>query len=133
MDVEKNKNKTHKHSADPQSTMEKGAEILEKAGAAASDTYDKTSEAISNAYDKTSEAVSDTYDKTSRVVSETYEIAINYGKKNPGKTILISLGVGAGVGFIIGAGAVGSRRRNGSRFAQPVINAISDIAMGFFR
>ena len=154
MEVENNKSKTHKHSA-AQNTMEQGAEMREKAEAAVIDTYektaeaignayDKTSEAIGNAYDKTSEAVGNAYDKTSEVVSDaygktskavgtTYGVVINYGSENPGKTILIALGVGAGVGFIIGVGAVGSRRRNGSRFAQPVVNALSDIAMSFFR
>jgi len=130
MDVENHKNKADRHSAAAHTTMEQGAEILEKAGAAASDTYDKTAEAVGNAYDKTSEVVSDAYDKTSKAVSGTYEMVMDYGSENPGKTILIALGVGAGVAFFLGAG---SRRLRSGRFAQPVVNAIADIAMGFFR
>ena len=92
-----------------QSTMERGAEILEQA----------------------EEAVGDFKDKTTQVVSETVEQARSYGSKNPGKTVLIALGVGVGLGFLLGA----SVRRSGAngRFARPVVNALSDIALAFFR
>jgi ElaB/YqjD/DUF883 family membrane-anchored ribosome-binding protein len=92
-----------------QSTLEHGAEVLGQA----------------------EEAVSDFKDKTAQVVSDTYEHAKNYGSKNPGKTILISLGIGVGLGFLLGA----STRRSGAtgRFARPVVNALSDIALEFFR
>lgn len=163
MDVQNKENKTDKNSAGAHTTMEQGAEILEKAEAAASNAYDKTAEAAGNAYkktseamgnaydktseavgnaydktaeaagnayDKTSEVVGNAYDKTSKAVSTTYGVVVNYGSENPGKTILIALGLGAGVGFMIGAGYRSSRN---SRFAQPVVNALSDIAMGFFR
>lgn len=152
MDVQNKENKTDKNSAAAHTAMEQGAEILEKAEAAASNAYDKTaeaaenaykktseamgnaydktSEAVGNAYDKTAEAAGNAYDKTSKAVSTTYGVVVNYGSENPGKTILIALGLGAGVGFMIGAGYRSSRN---SRFAQPVVNALSDIAMGFFR
>jgi ElaB/YqjD/DUF883 family membrane-anchored ribosome-binding protein len=77
------------------------------------------------------EAVSDVKDKTVRLVSETYEMARSYGSKNPGKTMLVALGVGVGLGYLLGA----SSRRSGAtgRFARPVVNALSDVALEFFR
>jgi ElaB/YqjD/DUF883 family membrane-anchored ribosome-binding protein len=81
-------------------------------------------------YEQAEQAVSDVYAKTAQTVSETYEQAKSYSNKNPGMTILITLGIGVGLGFLLGAS---SRRSRGGRFAQPVVNALSDIALEFFR
>jgi len=117
MDVEKNKYMTPKQqmvgepgsaSATAQSIMELGAEV----------------------YGQAEQAVSDVYDKTAQAASETYKQAKSYSSENPGKTILIALGVGVGLGFLLGASSHHSRT---SRFAQPVVNALSDIALEFFR
>ncbi len=80
------------------------------------------------AYGQAEQAVSDAYDKTSEKVSETYEKAKVYSSDNPGKTILIALGIGVGLGLLLGA----STHRSGSRFAQPVVHALSDIASELF-
>jgi ElaB/YqjD/DUF883 family membrane-anchored ribosome-binding protein len=95
-------------SATAQTMMERGAEV----------------------YGQAEQAVSDVYDKTAQTVSETYEQAKSYGTENPGKTILIALGIGVGLGFLLGAS---SRHSRTGRFAQPVVNALSDIALEFFR
>ena len=117
MDVEKNKYETPKQqivgepgsdSATAQSILERGAE----------------------AYGQAEKAVSDVYDKTAQAVSETYEQAKSYSSKNPGKAILIALGIGVGLGFLFGAS---SRHSRTGRFARPVVNALSDIALEFFR
>jgi ElaB/YqjD/DUF883 family membrane-anchored ribosome-binding protein len=117
MDVEHNKREAHKQqmvgeadsaSATAESILERGAEVYEQAEQAASDVYDKTAQ----------------------TVSETYEQAKNYSTENPFKTVLIALGIGVGVGFLLGAS---SRRSRTGRFAQPVVNALSDIALEFFR
>jgi ElaB/YqjD/DUF883 family membrane-anchored ribosome-binding protein len=81
-------------------------------------------------YEQAEQAVSDVYDKTARTVSETYQQARSYSSENPGKTMLIILGIGVGLGFLLGAS---SRRSRSGRFAQPVVNALSDIALEFFR
>ncbi len=81
-------------------------------------------------FEHAEKAVSDAYDKTAQVVSETYEQAKNYSSKNPGKAMFITLGIGVGVGFLVGANY---RRSVTDRFAQPVVNALSDIALAFFR
>ena len=117
MDIEKNKYETPKQqkvgepgsaSATAQSILDRGAEV----------------------YGQAEQAVSDVYDKTAQAVSETYEQAKSYSNENPGKTILIALGIGVGLGFLLGAS---SRRSRTGRFAQPVVNALSDLALEYFR
>jgi ElaB/YqjD/DUF883 family membrane-anchored ribosome-binding protein len=117
MNIEHKKNEPTKHQiaaeldvagADAQSILEHGADV----------------------YGQAEQAVSDVYDKTAEVVSQTYEQAKSYSIENPGKTILITLGIGFGLGLLLGAG---SRRSRTGRFAQPVVNALSDIALAFFR
>jgi ElaB/YqjD/DUF883 family membrane-anchored ribosome-binding protein len=82
------------------------------------------------AYGQAEEAVRDAYDKTSEKVSETYGKAKSYSSDNPGKTILIALGIGLGLGLLLGAS---TRRSHNGRYARPVVNALSDIALEFFR
>ena len=96
------------------------------ASAAAQDMLERGAEV----YEQAEQAVSDVYDKTAQAVSETYEQAKNYSRKNPGKTILIALGIGVGLGFLFGAS---SRHSRTGRFARPVVNALSEIALEFFR
>jgi ElaB/YqjD/DUF883 family membrane-anchored ribosome-binding protein len=119
MDVEKNKYETIKQqkvgesgsaSATAQSILDRGAEV----------------------YGQAEQTVSDVYDKTAQTVSKTYEKAKSYSNENPGKTILIALGIGVGLGFLLGASS-SSRRSRTSRFAQPVVNALSDLAQEYFR
>jgi ElaB/YqjD/DUF883 family membrane-anchored ribosome-binding protein len=117
MDIEMNKYETRKQkemggpgrdSATAQSILERGAE----------------------AYGQVEKAVSDVSDKTAQAVSETYEQAKSYSRKNPGKAILIALGIGVGLGFLFGAS---SRHSRTGRIARPVVNALSDIALEFLR
>jgi len=82
------------------------------------------------AYGQAEKAVGDVYDKTAKAVGETYEQAKSYSKKNPDKALFIALGIGVGLGFLLGAS---SRRSRTGGFAQPVVNALSDIASKLFR
>lgn len=102
------------------------------AGAAGSGTATAQNilEQGSEAYEQAEKAVSDAYDKTAQKVSETYDKAKSYSNENPGKTILIALGIGVGLGLLLGAS---SRQSRTSRIAQPVVNALSDIAHEFLR
>ncbi|MBF0496789.1 MAG: hypothetical protein HQK58_09495 [Deltaproteobacteria bacterium] len=101
-------------------------EEADSASAAAQNILERGAEV----YGQAEQAVSDAYDKTAQTVSETYAQAKSYVNENQGKTILIALGIGVGLGFILGAS---SHRSRGGRFAQPVVNALSDIALEFFR
>lgn len=81
-------------------------------------------------YGKTKTAVSDAYSKTSHAAGATYAQVKSYSSKNPGKTLVIALGLGAGVGFLLGAN---THRMHAGRIATPVVKALSNIAMSYFR
>jgi ElaB/YqjD/DUF883 family membrane-anchored ribosome-binding protein len=117
MDIEKDKYEATKrqivgvpdeNDGSAQSTLERGAE----------------------AYGQAEKAVSEVYDKTAQAVGETYERAKNYSRKNPNKALLIALGIGVGLGFLLGASSCRSRPGG---FAKPVVNALSGIASQLFR
>ena len=94
------------------------------------DTAQSILERGAEAYGQAEKAVSEVYDKTAQAVGETYEQAKSYSKKNPDKALLIALGIGVGLGFLLGAS---SHRSRTGRFARPVVNALSDIALEFLR
>lgn len=84
----------------------------------------------SRAFDDTKRAMSHAYESSSRALGQTYDQAIEYGRHNPGKAALIAFGVGVGVGMLI----LGSGRRSRvSRYGEPIVNALSNMAMEFVR
>ena len=83
------------------------------------------------AYEQTKQVVSDAYGKTSEVLTNTYDQAMTYGRENPGKLTLIAFGAGIGVGVLLASG-FGGRSRT-SRIAEPIVGALSQVAMEFFR
>jgi len=119
MDTEKNKYDTpsQKMAGEPGS-----------ASAAAQKVLDRGAEV----YGQAEKAVSDVYDKTAEAASKTYEQVKSYSSENPGQTILIALGIGAGLGFLLGLAASSRPARTG-RYAEPVVDALSDIARKYFR
>ena len=114
-----------------QNLLEKGAEAYGQTEQAVGDAYDKTVQKAGEVYDKTAQKAGEAYDKTAQKVSETYEKAKHYSHENPGKTIFIALGIGFGLGLLLGAGS--HHRSRTSRIAEPVVNALSDVAMAFLR
>ena len=119
MDTDKNQYETPKQQT-PGETGSAGA------------TAQKILEQGAEAYGQAEQAVSDVYEKTAQKVTETYEKAKSYSNENPGKTILIALGVGIGLGLLLGASSNSRRSRTG-RYAQPVVNALSELAQEYFR
>jgi ElaB/YqjD/DUF883 family membrane-anchored ribosome-binding protein len=117
MDIKKDKYETPKQQrvAEPCSDSTTAQSILEHGG---------------EAYGQAEQTVSDVYDKTAEAVGKTYEQAKSYSRKNPDKAILIALGIGVGLGFLLGAS---SRHSRTGRLARPVVNALSDIALEFLR
>lgn len=89
-----------------------------------------TLERHAGVHDHAQPAVSDGCENTARAVRETYGQVKIYSRRNPGKTILIALGVGVGLGILLGAN---SRHSRTGRFARPMVNALSEIALEFFR
>jgi ElaB/YqjD/DUF883 family membrane-anchored ribosome-binding protein len=98
MDIEKNKYET----PNQQMAGEPGS-----ASATAQRILDRGSEV----YGQAEKAVSDVYDKTAQAVSKTYERAKSYSSENPGTTLLLASGIGAGLGFLLGA--ISRRSRTG--------------------
>lgn len=84
------------------------------------------------AVDQTKKVVTDAYDKTSEALSNTYNQTLEYGRENPGKLTLIAFGAGIGIGVLLASGLGGGRSRT-NRIAEPVVTALSQIAMEFFR
>jgi ElaB/YqjD/DUF883 family membrane-anchored ribosome-binding protein len=83
------------------------------------------------AFEQTKQVVNDAYGKTSEVLSNTYEQAMTYGRENPGKLTLIAFGAGIGIGILLASGFGGRSRTN--RIAEPIVGALSQVAMEFFR
>jgi ElaB/YqjD/DUF883 family membrane-anchored ribosome-binding protein len=112
-------------------TMEAG-QHMRQAAAEAGRTMQQQA---SDMYGKTRQAVSEAYEKTSRQVSGKYDQLMVYSRENPGKTTLIALGTGLGVGLLLGSVTRPSRPTSSatSRYAQPIVNALSDVAREYFR
>jgi len=117
MDIEKDKN---------EATKQQIVGVPDKNGGTAQSILERGAEA----YGQAEKAVTEAYDKTAQAVGETYEQAKSYSRENPDKAILIALGIGVGLGFLLGAS---SRHSRTGRFARPVVDALSDIALQFFR
>jgi len=86
---------------------------------------------VQQAYDQTVKVVSDAYGKTSDAISKTYDQTMTYGRDNPGKLTLIAFGAGIGIGVLLAAGFGG--RRSNTRYTEPIVNALSQVALEFFR
>lgn len=96
-----------------------------------SQDWDNIKERSAEFADKAKQTVTEAYDKTSRTLNEGYGQAIDYGRENPGKTVLIAFGVGIGVGLLLSNNM--SPRSRAGRIVPPVMNALSDIAVQLFR
>ena len=81
-------------------------------------------------YDQTLQSVTDAYGKTTEVLTKSYDEAMSYGRENPGKLTLIAFGAGIAIGLLL-SNSGGRSRTN--RIAEPVVNALSQVAMEFFR
>lgn len=121
----KNNNET-KYSDDT-----KAQETLDKAVHTVEDAYTKVADTVGEAYDKVAPAAQQAYEKTTEAVNESYRHTREYSAENPGKTILIALGIGVGIGFLWGQSA--QHQSRGGRYARPIVNAVSDIALELFR
>jgi hypothetical protein len=95
--------------------------------AATKDFADRSAEA----YAQTKATVAEAYGKTTEMLNDTYEWTMTYGRDNPGRTMLIAFGAGAGVGLLLAAS--GRKRSRSSYYGEPVVNAVSQIASELFR
>ncbi len=112
-------------------TKEQAKDALNKATQGVAEAYNKTADKVSGAYEQIAPAAQQAYDKTAHAANETYLQTKQYSHENPGKSLLIALGIGIGIGFIWGQSTTHHSR--GGRYARPIVNAVSDVAMEFFR
>ena len=94
---------------------------------------DEFSNRSSEVIDQTKQAVTQAYDKTAETLSQSYSQAMDYGRENPGKLTLIAFGAGIGIGLLLAGGFSGGRSNRTTRIAEPAIDALSRIALEFFR
>jgi len=83
------------------------------------------------AFAQTKETLSDAYNKTGEALNNTYEWMMTYGRQNPGRTILMAFGAGAGIGFLLASNNRTSHRS--AAYFEPVVNAVSQFASEVFR
>lgn len=102
------------------SAPQRARELASEVGSGVQEAYDQTVKAVSGAYEKTSEVLTNTYDQT-----------MTYGRDNPGKLTLIAFGAGIGIGVLLASGLGG--RRSNSRYTEPIVNALSQVALAFFK
>lgn len=82
--------------------------------------------------DQTKQVVSDAYGKTSEALTNTYDQAMTFGREHPGQLTLIAFGAGIGIGLLL-ASSFSSGRSTSQRYAEPVVSALSNVALEFFR
>ena len=79
------------------------------------------------------QAINDAYDKTSRTVQKSYKQAVDYGRDNPMKTMLMVFGAGVGAGILIASTTKSSAPRDRmSRIVPSVANALADVVSEIF-
>jgi len=84
----------------------------------------------SRVFDETKRAATRAYDRSAKKIGDTYDHALAFGRQNPGKAVIIAFGIGVGVGvFLLGS----NRRSRVSRYGEPIVNALSDLAIEFIR
>jgi ElaB/YqjD/DUF883 family membrane-anchored ribosome-binding protein len=104
------------------------ASATQRAREGVQSVYEETKHVV----DEAKQAVNDAYGKTTEVLNNTYDQAMSYGKENPGKLTLIAFGAGIGIGVLLASGFSGGRSRS-SRIGEPIVSALSQVAMEFLR
>jgi ABC-type Fe3+-hydroxamate transport system substrate-binding protein len=94
-------------------------------------TTKKISERGSEMYAETKQVVSDVYDKTTDALDGAYKRVLVYGRQNPGTTMLVAFGAGAGVGLLLAAG--GRRLMRKSYYGEAAVNAVTQVVSDLFR
>jgi ElaB/YqjD/DUF883 family membrane-anchored ribosome-binding protein len=83
--------------------------------------------------DQAKQALTGAYDRTSETVQKTYKQAVDYGRENPMKTMLMVFGAGVGAGLLIANSTKSTPRDRTSRIVPSVANALADVVSEIFR
>jgi ElaB/YqjD/DUF883 family membrane-anchored ribosome-binding protein len=78
--------------------------------------------------DQAKQAATDAYNRASKSLNDGYNQAVDYGRENPGTTMLIAFGAGIGVGLLLAGGFTSPRSSRTSRILPPIMNALTEIA-----
>ena len=127
MDTSKNLGQEFQPSRSTTSSTGQAASASSRAQEVASEAKERAGEVI----DQASQKVSEAYEQASQKVGETFEQAITYSRSNPGTALLIAFGAGVGIGLLVASGMPSRSRVN--RIAEPVVGALSQIALEFIR
>ena len=114
-------------SGSDQSVVDKVSAVVDKVSDVAQVVREQVEECSAEALHHAKEKVGQVYDRANRGLNEQYERAIGYGRENPGKTTLIALGIGVGVGLLV-AGSFNSPSFRRRRMVGPIMNTLSTIA-----
>ena len=125
--MESTKNLTNKPDGPTTGHSINTASAATRAREEAAHIKDKASEVM----DQTRQAVSSAYDKTTETLSNTYDQAVTYGRENPGTFAIIAFGARIGIGVLLASG-LGEHSRM-SRIAEPIVGALSQVAIEFLR
>lgn len=82
--------------------------------------------------DQAKQVATDAYNRASKTLNDGYSQAVDYGRENPGTTMLIAFGAGIGVGLLLAGGFTSSRTSRTSRILPPIMNALTEIATEVF-
>ncbi len=98
-----------------------------------SSKVDEFAKEATHVVDQAKQVATDAYNRASKGLNEGYTQAVDYGRENPGTTMLIAFGAGIGVGILLAGGFGSSRDTRTSRIVPPVMNALSEIVTEVFR
>lgn len=77
-------------------------------------------------------AMSDAYAKAAQMANESYMQAKKFSYENPGKAMLIAMGIGVGLGIGMAALRVGTHPSRLEKMGKPLFDAFCDIGRSYF-
>jgi ElaB protein len=113
-------------------SAESGQSTVAKVSNAAHAVSERIKDRSVEAFDQAKEKVGRVYERANKSLIGQYENAMDFGRENPGKTTLIALGVGVGVGLLVASSFTAPRSRR-RRIVDPIMNALSTLAYDLFR
>lgn len=113
-------------------SAESGQSTVAKVSNAAHAARERIKDRGAEALDQAKQKVGRVYERANKSLIGQYENAMDFGRENPGKTTLIALGVGVGVGLLV-ANSFNAPRSRRRRLVEPIVNALSTLAYDLFR
>src|SRR5262245_14536325 len=106
--------------------------LADKMSTAAHSVREQVEDLGAEVVDQAKQKAGHIYEQANKSVNEQYERAMDYGRENPGKSTLIAFGVGFGFGLLV-AGSIAAPRSRRGRMAEPIVDALSNLAYQLIR